>query len=350
MNQTENSPQHVALFSRKERAALLAELLGEKDPEVLPFAVGIRNVTHAQFDKHVLPLIDEHWSALKTERFYEKLRIGACDLYAAAPYTALFCSEKSPRAVRAVTRLGNALPISKKTLAALGRIAIEAFGRLSHPKEQRRIVLVAAFIVVVDHVFDHVMRGPAEERSLRLFALLEGKEKPASPELALTLALSTEMGKGLNKEENRVFQTALSGVFAWIRAEVRGMNNTFDPTGLGHRTAGVEGTIDGLLFPVANYTSPATRKWMVDVSMFVQHADDWLDAEQDARDKRITPVLSGHLQFHSLELAWKKTLVGIEELVRGAGLTSPSYVQFVRNSYVLMMIDVLSAMIERPDQ
>lgn len=88
---------------------------------------------------------------------------------------------------------------------------------------------------------------------------------------------------------------------------------------------------------------------MYDVSMFVQIADDWLDAEADRRSLRATPVLHGDWTFGSVASSWQATLAGIEALVRAAGLTSPRYVRFVREAYVLMMTDVLEAMIQRPD-
>jgi hypothetical protein len=73
-----------------------------------------------------------------------------------------------------------------------------------------------------------------------------------------------------------------------------------DPRGLGHRLAGVEGTIDGLLFPVAD-GGEGPRRWMYDVSLFVQIMDDWLDAEADAALDRSTPVVTGEWTFADVE-------------------------------------------------
>ncbi len=334
---------------RAERVRQLRALIGPSDPSVRPLADGIRRTTNLHFERHVLPLVDAHWPALRRDRFFEKLHIGACDLYASAPYTAFFCAPRRPLLVRLVTGAGNALPLPPGALAVLGRGAIEAIGRFAYHAQHRRIILVAAFIVVVDHVFDHCMDGPAEARAAQLLALLDGSIAPPSPELALTRALASAMGEGLDAEDQITFDKAMGRVRAWIRAEVRGMNGDPDPQGLGHRLAGVEGTIDGLLFPVIRFAGEGARRWMYDVSLFVQIADDWLDAEADRLSRRPTPVLRGEWTFSSVEAAWRRTITGIEALVRASGLTSPRYVRFLRDAYVLMMTDVLDAMIERPD-
>jgi hypothetical protein len=145
------------------------------------------------------------------------------------------------------------------------------------------------------------------------------------------------------------FERAMEHVTGWIRAEVRAMCGEPDPTGLGHRLAGVEGTIEGLLFPVARYADEGTRAWMVDVSLFVQVLDDWFDYEVDARSDRATPVTTGAWTFADVAATWRRTTAGIEALVRASGLSSPRYVRFVREAYVLMMHEVMVAMAERPD-
>lgn len=339
----------ASLPSRAERVRLLRALLGEADPAVRPLATAIRRTARRHFERHVVPIVKRCWPALVHDRFFQKLRIGACDLYASAPYTALFCAPRRPPLVRLVTDLGNVLPLPAPALAALGGVAMELVGRLAYAPQHRRIALIGAFIVVVDHVFDHGMVEPPEERASHLIAVLEGAIAPTTPELRLTRALAVAMAEDLDAEDRAAFDAAMARVFEWIRAEVRGMSGEPDPSGLGHRLAGVEGTIDGLLFPVIRYAGEGARRWMYDVSLFVQIADDWLDAEIDRRGGRPTPVLRGEWTFASVESAWASTLVGIEALVRDAGLASPRYVRFIREAYVLMITDVLEAMIQRPD-
>lgn len=339
----------LSLPGRPARVDALRDVMGKGDPSARHLALGIRATAHWHFDRHVVPRVAEHWPALFAQPFYEKLRIGACDLYASAPYTAFFCAPRRPPLVRLVTALGDGLPLPTLALGLLGRGAMSALGRLAYPDEHRRIALVAAFIVVVDHVFDHCMSDPPEERERRLLAVLRGEQPPSSPELALTRSLVRGMAEGLDGTDRVVFEAAMDQVYGWIRAEVRAMLGEPDPSGMGHRLAGVEGTIDGLLFPVARYGDEGTRRWMIDVSLFVQIADDWLDVEADLASDRLTPVLTGAWTFRDVEASWRRSVEGIERLVRGAGLTSPRYVRFVREAYVLMMTDVIGAMAKRPD-
>jgi hypothetical protein len=335
---------------RAARVSELRKLLGTPDRSVRHLALGIRKTAHRHFDEHVVPLVDAHWPALKNQAFYQKLLIGACDLYASAPYTALFCSPSRPLLIRAATDVGNRLPLSLPALALLGRGAIELLGRFAYPREHRRIVLIAAFIVVVDHVFDHCMLDMPVERGERLIEIINGETPPDGPELGLVRALAAAMGEGLDATEKRAFEKALERNRDWIHAEVKAMLGQPDPRGLGHRLAGVEGTIDGLLFPVARFVGEGPRVWMIDVSMFVQIMDDWLDFEIDAASNRPTPVTTGDWTFADVESSWQKTVVGIERLVRAAGLDSPHYIRFVREAYVLMMHEVMEAMAVRPGE
>lgn len=347
-----NLPVHrvpAALPSRRARVAALRELMGTPDPRVRPLARGIRSTAHRHFDRHVLPLVRAHWPAVEATPFYEKLRIGACDLYASGPYTALFCAPDRPPLIRAVTDAGNALPLSLPALSALGGGAMELLGRFAYADQHRRIALVSAFIVVVDHALDHAMPDPPERRGPRLEAVLAGRSAPDSPVLALARALAVAMGEGLDPRDRAAFESAMARVTEWIRAEVKAMRGEPDPEGLGHRLAGVEGTIDGLLFPVARFAGAGARAWMYDVSMFVQLMDDWIDIDADARSDRPTPMVTGDWSFLDVAASWRRTVAGIESLVRAAGLGSERYVRFTREAYVLMMHDVMEAMAARPD-
>ena len=342
-------PAGRALPPRAARVQAVRGLLGTPDRSVRHLALGIRAVAHRHFDRHVAPLVRAHWPALRGLPFHDKLRIGACDLYASAPYTALLCAPRRPPLVRVVTGAGNLLPLPFPALALLGRGAMVLLGRLAYAGQHRRIILVASFIVVVDHVFDHVMLDPPAARGRRLEAVIDGRAPAEGPELSLVRALAVAMAEGLEDDERAAFEAAMERVKGWIRAEVRALRDEPDPRGLGHRLAGVEGTIDGLLFPVARWAGEGARAWMYDVSLFVQIVDDWLDAEADLASGRSTPVIAGAWGIEEVEAAWQRTLEGLGALLRDAGLGSPRYVRFVRAAYALMMTEVLEAMIARPD-
>ncbi|MBI5500163.1 MAG: hypothetical protein HY907_07955 [Deltaproteobacteria bacterium] len=342
-------PPAPTLPPRPARVAAVQTLLGPTDPSAGQLALGIRGITHRNFDRHVAPLVDQHWPALRHLPFFAKLRLGACDLYASAPYTVLFCASQPPLLVHLVTTAGDRLPLPAPALGFLGRAALEVLGRVAYPQQHRRIVQIASFIVVVDHVLDHCLDGPPDRRGALLHAVIDGIQPPATPELALTRALVVAMGHRLEPDEQAAFEAAMLRVHDWIRAEVRAMNGEPDPEGLGHRRAGTEGTIDGLLFPLVRWTGEGARRWMYDVAMFMQILDDWFDAEADLAVGRSTPVLEGRWTFDDLERAWHGTVEDLESLVRAAGTRSPHYVRFVRQAYVLMLGEVIDMMARRPE-
>jgi hypothetical protein len=334
---------------RADRAARITALMGVGDPRAAHLARGIRDTARLHHQRHVVPIVLQTWPDVIGTPFGEKLRIGACDLYASAPYMALFCGRHRPALVRVVTALGNGLPIPPRLLGLIGRVAMVAIGRLAYDDEHRRIALVSAFIVVVDHVFDHCMTEAPEARGRRLEAIIAGRERPDTPELALTQGLALAMAAGLDGETRRTFDAAMAQVYEWIRAEVRGQLGVPDPLGFGHRRAGVEGTIAGLLFPVARFADDDVRSWMVDVSMYVQIMDDYLDLDADRAAGRETPATLGQWTSADVAAAWERTTRGLEDLVRRSGLGSPRYTRFIRDAYVLMMVEVVQAMIARPD-
>ena len=331
-------------LSRDERIGQLRALIGNADPSVTQLTVGIRDITSRHYDRFVMPLIRQHWPAVLCDPFAVKLRLAACDLYASAPYTVLFCARKRPPSVALITGLGNRLLLPNAVLALASRAALNVLGRVALADEHRRIILIAAFIAVIDHTFDHCMDDPPPERGRKLHALLDGSWEPDTPPLKLTRAIQVEMQRELPPSERALWERAVQRLKDWVDSEVAGLSGVADTTGLGHRLAGIEGTIDALLFPVHRYAGEAARPWMYEVSLFVQMMDDYIDVETDTEDGRLTPVISGEWMWGDIARTWQNTVDGIEALTRAGGHTAPHYVRFIREAYVLMLGEVLAGM------
>ncbi len=338
-------PSVPVLPSRAERVAQLRQIMGHSDARYQPLPRAIRRLVNRHYDRYVVPLIQACWPELPSQPFARKARFLAADLYASAPYTALFCAANRPWLIRIITRLAHALPWSPRLLGWSARIALALLGRFAYARAHRRIILVAAFIAIIDYTFDHAMTQAPEERGRILTGLLDGTVAPQSGPLRLTRALQLAMSHGLSPAEARPFHAAMDQVKAWIAAEVAAMRGDQDACGLAHRMAGVEGTIDGLLFPIHPYAGDAARRWMVDCSLYIQMMDDWIDADLDAASQRSTPVLTGHWTPATLTTLWQQTLQGIEDLARSGHLHRPHYLAFVREAYVLMLHEVMEAMI-----
>ena len=334
--------------SRPERVAQMRALVGDADPSMRRLTVGLRRLTHGSYDRWVLPQIRAHWPALESDPFGVKLRLGACNLYGSAPYTVLLCARHRPLYFQIVSRMGNALPLPMRWLAGLGQLALTVLHRLpGYEATHRRIILVASFIATIDHCFDHLMDEPPTERGRLVKRLIDGHWQPDSPPLRLARALRDEMGRDLRVHERQPFADAMRTLHAWVDSEVASLLGREDPTGLGHRLAGIEGAIDGLLVPVKHYAGPEARAWMIDASLFVQMLDDWIDLEGDLETGLHTPVALGQWTYADIATAWRRTVRGLEELVCAAGLTAPRYVGLLREAYILMMREVVEGMADR---
>lgn len=328
----------------------LEALMGEPPLWARIFADAVFSVVFRDYDRVVRPLIARYWPASLDEAAPEgkdgkKLRFLACNLYAAAPYTALFCSPKRPFVLGIAVRLGRLFDMSPATLGYFAKLALYAFGRVALASERRRIVLISAFIATIDHTFDHLMSDDTpEERGRKIRGLLEGGYRPEHGPLALCRAFLDAMQEDLRADDRPAFAAAVEKCVEWCDSEVKGMTGVPDPLGLCHRLAGVEGTIDGLIFPVYRYAGENARQWMYGVSLFVQMMDDWIDYEKDMSDIRETPVITGKWTFADVEAQWRETVEGICELARSSGLDNESYLAFVRGNYVFMMREVMQAM------
>jgi hypothetical protein len=346
--QTETPPAAVSAGGRDARARRLGQILGPPTTPAKALADAIRGVARHHFELQVRPLVARHWPSVLDTPFMEKLRIGACDLYAVAPYTALFCGQQPPPVVRAFITLGDRLPLTDAAFSRLGGLLMSGLGRAALQRTHRQIATVAAFIVVVDHVFDHCLTQPPAARGRHLAAIIAGDTPPDSDPTRLVAALSRAMAADLAPGQAPVFAAAMAKVFAWLDAEVLALSGAPDPNGEGHRRAGVEGTIAGLLFPIGNRAGDAAHAWMNDVSMFVQMVDDVLDIERDILDGRPTPATAGHWNLATVEAAWHRTRTGLAALVRARDPGLRAFPARMVAVYDLMMVELVAAMIARP--
>jgi hypothetical protein len=339
------APQNEVGLTGLQRRNKLEALMGEPPLWSRIFADAVFGVVFRDYDRWVVPLIQRYWPESLGNADGKKLRFLACNLYAAAPYTALFCSPKRPWLLNLAVGLGRLFRMKPATLGYFAQLALAVFGRVALTAERRRIVLIGSFIATIDHAFDHLMEDDTpEERGDKIRRLLAGEWRPESGPLALTASFLDAMQEGLSERDRPAYDAAVAKCMEWCDSEVKGMTGVPDPLGLCHRLAGVEGTIDGLIFPVYNYAGENAREWQYGVSLFVQMMDDWIDYEKDLADIRETPVITGKWTFADVEAKWHETVDGIQDLARTSGLDNEAYLEFVRGNYVFMMREVMQAM------
>jgi hypothetical protein len=334
------------------RIAQLKEILGHGDPALAAFPEAIRRVVFAKHDAHVRPLYEAHWPEALQGPTHKKLRFLSCNLYATAPYTVLFSSPTPPVFVRLARGGGVLLGLSEPAMAKLCGAMMRPLAALLPEALHRRIVQIAAFIAALDHVMDKCTVDIApKDRGARMRAALAGTWSPTDGEtehagaFRFLHALAEAMGAEIDDEEDReVYARAFARIEEFIDSEVKAMTGVPDPTGLEHRMAGVLGTIDGLIFPVHRYAGEQARRWMYDVSLFVQVMDDYIDLDKDKLDLRSTPCITGAWTIETVRSTWQKTLDGIVALAQASGVDDPRYLAFVRDTYRMMTIEVMEAM------
>jgi hypothetical protein len=336
-----------------ERVAQLRALLGPSDARLQPFPDAIRAIVNSKHDRYVTPLFRRYWPEALSGPTQKKLRFLSCALYATAPYTVLFSSPTPPRAVGGMRRVGTVLALEPPAMARLSAHAVRWASRFLDERIEKRIVQIAAFIATIDHVMDKCMDDIAPvERAQRMRAALAGTWTPAAhvPHRGAFLflhALKEEMGAGIDDEADGIaYARALVRIDEFIDSEVKAMTGVPDPSGLSWRMAGVLGTIDGLIFPVRRFAGEVARQWMYDVSLFVQVMDDYIDLDKDRLDVRETPCITGVWTFETVKSSWQKTVDGIVALAQASGVENESYLAFVRDTYRMMTIEVMEAMVK----
>jgi hypothetical protein len=337
--------------SPAERTAALRTLLGAPDERLQVFPDAVRGVVNAKFDRYVTPLFAEHWPEALTGSTQKKLRFLSCQLYATAPYTVLFSSLRPPWAVRAARVIGSRVRLDPPGMARLAARTVRVVSATLNEQIERRIVQTATFIATIDHVLDKCMDGiEPRERGHRMRGALDGTWVPGADvphrgAFVFLRVLKEAMGAGVNDADGRRYLArAMERVDEYLESEVNAMSGVHDPSGLSWRMAGVLGTIDGLIFPVHAFAGPIAHQWMVDVSLFVQVMDDWIDLDKDLLDVRETPCITGAWTFETVRESWTRTLDGIVALARASGVHDDSYLTFVRETYRAMTIEVMEAM------
>jgi hypothetical protein len=343
-------PQPKPIPSERERIEALRAIMGPYETSLRAFPEAIRKITFKTHDRFVLPLYETHWPEALKGRTAWKLRFLTCNLYATAPYTVLFSSPKPPLLLRWMRSIGTAIGLEPKSLAWIGGLGVRIASAFFGDTLQRRIVQIAAFIAAVDHVFDHCMDGASgAERGRRMRGIVDGswmpdESTPNAGAFRFLRALYVEMGEGFGGEDKKVYDVAVARLHDYIESEVKALTGVPDPSGLCWRMAGVLGTIDGLFSPVWRFAGDRARDWMYSCSLFVQVMDDYLDWEKDAADIRPTPILTGFWTLDTVKETWTKTLDGVVDLAKQSGVDDESYLQFVRESYRMMAIEVADAM------
>jgi hypothetical protein len=325
---------------------IVLSVVGEKHPEDGLFAHALRREAALAFDEHVLPLINNTWPEVKSQRFYRKMRIAVEDVYAAGPYCALLLSPRAPMAVRLFMRAAEMLKLSPRQFAGAVQGLVPQLARWTFARTRRRIVLVAAHIVVADEVLDgHFSDIAPALRGAAFRGLMEGQRQPVSPAQHLVAAIIAGLREGLNTTERDELERGVEQCCLWAEAEANNLARIADPNGLGWRRDGILGGPMGASWAVRDYIGAHSHEWMLAVSELVQMLDDLLDAHTDRTNGLTTPVHTGQWNGDTLRDSYQRALALIELVAAESGM-GPQYIDMTVRAFRFQMRDLVDKMID----
>ncbi len=342
------------------RLAALVEVIGEPHPafssQGLLDAVG--READRNWQRYVEPLVEASCPGLRSTRAYQKIRIAALDFFACGPYFALILGRRRPWALRLLTVTARVLRWDRACLSRRLALGLPLYARARLSSEGRRIALGTAFTGVVDEALDHGLADLAPARRIELIrqavragraGIGDGSPRSGHPSgdgnLSLIGALCTALAEGLSPAEETELSEILEGCLAWAEAELARLEARPDPTGLGHRGAGIEAGTRGLAWTVKSWVGPSERDWMRSVSTFMQMLDDWVDLEADLARGERTPVAEGVWTLEGIEARFRETTEAIVAIAERNGEHYPPFLELLRDSYVHRIRVLLQKMI-----
>ncbi len=118
-------------------------------------------------------------------------------------------------------------------------------------------------------------------------------------------------------------------------AEWLAVTHASDPSGMGHRWAGVDAAIKGMWYvvgPCMDLHGSLSRfeqhhwnreqQWMADTSLLMQMIDDWVDQDED-RGLRMTAIVTGNWSPQSIGNLYEKTVRDLTAMLIQNGVRSP---------------------------
>ncbi len=226
----------------------------------------IINKTNNDFNKYIVPLVNQYCPEIKETSFYLKLRLGSTSVYALGAYIMLFVSSKKYNKYRYFSKILN---LNEKYF-------LKVLNLISFPKEMRKqIIYAATFNVIIDHLFDHELNiHSPSKRSKIIKDALNGSSNESN-----LVSLLSYLASKLNYKEIKYFEK-------WCDAEARSITSK-----KSLREFGVKASMD-LLYSTINTSVPKKHiNLMYDVGYLVQMIDDYIDLEDDIKQNKTTPVI-----------------------------------------------------------
>ncbi|MFA6650396.1 MAG: hypothetical protein WCS81_03820 [archaeon] len=229
------------------------------------------------FSEHIVSLVDFYCPDIKTTKFYTKLRLGTMELYSLGAYIMLLISGKKYNKYRVLSKI---LGLNKNYFLFLLKF-------INFPKDlNKQIIYASAFNVLIDHVFDSYLKQFDPNKRAKIIKLaINSKSVDKDKNM---VSLLSYLAQNLNSKNIKYFEK-------WCDAEVKSINKQ-----MSIRDFGVKATMDLLYGTISKQVSKKNIKLMYEVGYFVQMLDDYIDLEEDIKNKHMTPVIQNIWNYDTI--------------------------------------------------
>ena len=258
------------------------------------------------------------------------------EMYGRACYSMLLVCQRGPRLLRALLRAAAFLPPSRGLTIELGSALLAGMKHLLPKAVHRQLLLTSALMGMLDVVLDDA--GSFGEPAALRVASLTARPFPMNllppGKMIVALAQASRQTETAWQEEYWV-SVLQPAVRKYCEAEVLAIKGVPDPTGMGHRWAGIDAAIKGMWYvagPQMGLEDDCARfekdqwnreqQWMADTSLLMQMIDDWVDQDED-RGARLTPVVAGDWNLESAAELFDKTIRDLGVLLDASGIQKP---------------------------
>ncbi len=347
----QDGPTHLSDTAR--RASVIDPLIPRPPADVATLRSAVSRMVSRQWDAHVAEL------HIGPETHAAKARFIA-EMYARACYSMLLVSAEGPASIRLPVLVTSILPLWRGLAIVLGRVLLSSLDRLLPQAVHCQLLLMSALMGTLDVVLDEAAASGGEA-ALRIASMLTRQSHATlSPGEEALVTLARNVRRDESAWQRDYWEAVLQpSVFQYCRAEALAVAHAPDPERMGHRRAGIDAAIKGMWYVVgpliglgftseryAQFERPGWNReqtWMADTSLLMQMIDDWVDQDED-RNARVTPVLSGEWDLHSIEELYRKTTRDLTAMLNGNRIKNRVLQQLFLDLYNDYLHTALSAM------
>jgi hypothetical protein len=227
------------------RTAVIEALIPAPPPDIAPLRTAFCSMVSKQWEAHV-PTALANALGTVTKAQSAKVRFIA-EMYARACYSMLLVSAHGPGPLRLPLQATAMLPLSRGLAIRFGGALLASLDWLVPQALHRQLLLTSTLMGMLDLVLDEAASS-GEAAVLRIAALISRKAPaPLLPIEQPIVSLAQTIRRRESPWQSEFWETVLQpAVRNYCLAEALAVIHASDPTGMGHRWAGIDAAIKGM--------------------------------------------------------------------------------------------------------